>query len=337
MKVRTRTRLTVSFLFFLYVGVMNRGENNSSIVRKRGKLIPVLLITAGAVALLSFLSIFIYRVIRTNVQKLPTVTRMQHEWADKDYEGVYKTSEKLLERNPLNNTALTYRGYSSFYIGVSESDPVTAQAYINESIRALRLSLMDAKDKTAPQIKYMLGKAYFYKNIICSYHYYADLVVKYLEEAMEDGYAADDIPELLGLSYGQLGMPYESIKRFSDALLVRESDFLLFNIAKEYYTQGQISAAKQYLFQVTSNATDDALLLKSQNLLAKIYLEEEKIEEARELFEQILDKDQNSAEAHYGMGLIYELEGDAVKARAEYRKCLKIDSTYEEALKKVYK
>lgn len=320
---------------------MNRGENNSSkngsIVRKKGKLIPVLLITLGSVVVLSALSIFLYRVIKTNVQKKPTVTRLQIEWSEKDYNNVYKTSEKLLEKNPLNNTALTYHGYSAFYIGVSETDPTVAQEYIDESIRSLRLSLMDAKNKTAPQIKYMLGKAYFYKNIICCYHYYADLVVKYLEEAVAEGYSSDDIPELLGLSYGQLGMPYESIKRFSDALLVRESDFLLFNIAKEYYAQGQVSAAKQYLYQITSKASDDALLLKSQNLLAKIYIEEEKIEEAKELYEQILDKDQNSAEAHYGLGLVYELTGDAVKARAEYRKCLKIDSTFDEAVKKVYK
>ncbi|MDD5811729.1 MAG: tetratricopeptide repeat protein [Treponema sp.] len=320
---------------------MKRGENNSSnngsIVKKKGKIIPVLLISIVVVTVVSFLSIFLYRVIKTNIQKKPTVTRLQIEWSEKDYAGVYNTSDKLLEKNPLNNTALTYHGYSAFYIGVSETDPTIAQSYIDESIRSLRLALMSAKEKTAPQIKYMLGKAYFYKNIICCYHYYADLVVKYLEEAIAEGYSSDDIPELLGLSYGQLGMPYDSIKSFSDALLIRESDFLLFNIAKEYYAQGQISAAKQYLYQVTSKACDDALLLKSQNLLAKIYMEEDKIDEARELYEQILDKDQNSAEAHYGLGLVYELSGDAVKARAEYRKCLKIDSTFDEAVKKVYK
>ena len=315
----------------------NNSSNNGSIVKKKGKIIPVLLISIVVVTVVSFLSIFLYRVIKTNIQKKPTVTRLQIEWSEKDYAGVYNTSDKLLEKNPLNNTALTYHGYSAFYIGVSETDPTIAQSYIDESIRSLRLALMSAKEKTAPQIKYMLGKAYFYKNIICCYHYYADLVVKYLEEAIAEGYSSDDIPELLGLSYGQLGMPYDSIKSFSDALLIRESDFLLFNIAKEYYAQGQISAAKQYLYQVTSKACDDALLLKSQNLLAKIYMEEDKIDEARELYEQILDKDQNSAEAHYGLGLVYELSGDAVKARAEYRKCLKIDSTFDEAVKKVYK
>lgn len=320
---------------------MKKGETNSSrnstIVRKKSVILPALLISVGAVLILSFLSIFLYRVIKTNIQKKPTITRMQMEWSDKDYDSVYDTSGKYLETNPLNNTALIYRGYSAFYIGVAETEPAIAQEYINESIRALRLALMNARQKTTPQIKYMLGKAYFYKNIICSYHYYADLVVKYLEEAMEEGYASDDIPELLGLSYGQLGMPYESIKRFSDALLVRESDFLLFNIAKEYYAQGQLSAAKQYLFQVTAKASDDALLIKSQNLLARIYMDEEKIEDAQILYEEILEKDHNSVEAHYGLGLIYEKNGDTVKARAEYRKCLKIDSTFEEALKKVYR
>lgn len=341
MKIQTRTRLTVSFLFILYVGVMIKGEeirtNNGTMVRKQGMLLPVLAIIVACVALLSFVSIYAYKKINRHLHDNPSITKLQAQWAAGDYEGVYETSTALIEKNPLNNTILTHRGYAAFFIAVSQIDPTLAQEYINESIRSLRIALMTAKENTVPQIKYMLGKAYFYKDTICSYHFYADLVIKYLEEALANGFEADDIPELLGLSYGQLGMPYESIKRFSDALLVRESDFLLFNIAKEYYAQGQISASKQYLYQVTSRAQDDNLLLRSQNLLAKIYIDEEKYDEAKELFEQILDKNENSADAHYGLGIIYEKAGDMVKARAEWRKCLKIDSTYEDALKKVYR
>ena len=46
---------------------------------------------------------------------------------------------------------------------------------------------------------------------------------------------------------------------------------------------------------------------------------------------------ENSADAHYGLGIIYEKKGDLVKARAEWRKTLKIDSNYEDAIKKVYR
>ena len=311
---------------------MKRGEKNSSIVRKKGKLIPVLLIVTAAVALLSVIVVFISMWIKRN-----SGNSYKELWTARNYPAVYEKSTNDIEKNPLDNSVLIYRGYAAFYIAVSENNPELALSYIDESIRCLRVALFEAKEKTVPQIKYMLGKAYFHKNIICSYHFYADLVVKYLQEALDAGYQADDIPELLGLSYGQLGMPYESIKSFSDALLVHESPFLLFNIAKEYYAQGQISAAKQYLFQVTSNAGDDILLIKSQNLLAKIYIDEEKYEDAKALYEQVLEKDDNCAETHYGLGVIYEKNGDLIKARSEWRKSLNIDSTYEDALKKVYR
>lgn len=315
----------------------NRGEKNRSIVRRRGIFVPVLIISVLTVAVLSYVSYFTYKKISYNINNNPTVTKLQNQWSVYDYAGVYETSTSLLEKQYLSNTVLTYRGYAAFFLGVSETDSAVAQQYINESIRCLRVALMTAKEKTVPQIKYMLGKAYFYKNIICSYHYYADLVVKYLEEAKAQGYVAEDIPEFLGLSYGQLGKPYESISRFSDALLIRDSDSLLLNIAEQYYKQGQISAAKQYLFQVSAKAEDDNLLLKSQTILAKIYLEEEKYDEAKELFDAILSKNENSPDAHYGLGIIYEKNGDMVKARAEWRKTLKIDSSYEDALKKVYR
>ena len=32
-----------------------------------------------------------------------------------------------------------------------------------------------------------------------------------------------------------------------------------------------------------------------------------------------------SADAHYGLGVVYELQGDMIKARAEWRKALKFD------------
>ena len=189
-------------------------ENNSSIVRKPGKLLPALLISIAVVSVLSGISIFVYRKINYTIHNNPSVTKLASQWSEYDYAGVYETACDLTEKKFLNNTVYTYRGYAAYYLGVSETDPALAQEYINDSISSLRIALLKAKEKTIPQIKYMLGKAYFYKNIICSYHYYADLVVKYLEDAKALGYKADDIPEYLGISYGQIGMSFESIARF---------------------------------------------------------------------------------------------------------------------------
>jgi len=120
-------------------------------------------------------------------------------------------------------------------------------------------------------------------------------------------------------------------------LLIRESDSLLLSIAEQYFKLDQISASKQYLFQVISDSKDDNLLIKAQTLLGKIYIKEEKYDEAKDLFLKVLDKDSNSTDAHYSLGLIYEKNGDVTKARAQWRKVLKIDNTHEESIKKMYR
>lgn len=313
------------------------GENKKSIVRRQSILIPVIIIGIISCALLSFGGYFLYSKLSYRIHNKPSITKLNDLWLKYDYQGVYDTCTVLMEKKYFNNTILTYRGYSAFYLAVSELDTSLAQGYINESIRALRIALMNSKEKTIPQIKYMLGKAYFYKDIICSYHYYADLVVRYLEEAKALHFNADDINEYLGLSYAQLGDTTESIAHFSEVLRIRDSDSLLLSIAEQYYKKGQKTAAKQYLYRITQKADDDNLILKSRTLLGKIYVDENNIDDAEKEFNAILEKDSNSADAHFGLGLIYEKRGDMVKARAEWRKTLKIDVNYEEALKKMYK
>ena len=181
----------------------------------------------------------------------------------------------------------------------------------------------------------MLGKAYFYKNSISSYHYFADAAVEHLTKAKECGYQADDIAEYLGLSYAQLGMTMESIAAFSEALLVRESDALLLSIAEQYSKAEQNAAAKQYLFQIIQRSNDDSLVNRSRTLLGNILLKEKNFDGAQKEFEVILQKNENSADAHYGMGLIYENQGDLVKARSEWRKTLRIQVNHSGALEKI--
>lgn len=308
---------------------------NRYIVRTNSRLIPAALLTLALIALLAAAAYFVQKKVSRRIHNSPSITMLGDKWQEYDYEAVFDTSAILLEKQPFNNTVLTYRGYAAFYLAVSATEPAVSQGYIDEAIRCLRLSAMHAKKKTLPQVEYMLGKAYFYKNSISSYHYYADLAVRYLNGAKEAGYEAPDIAEYLGLSYAQLNMTMESIAAFSEALLVRESDTLLLSIAEQYFKAGQYSAAKQYLFQIVQRSTDDSLVQKSRTLLARILILEENYDEARKEYEAILEKDENAADAHYGMGLVYEKTGDLVKARAEWRKTLRIQVNHAEALEKI--
>ena len=308
--------------------------SNNSVTKKQSRLIPVILITSLIVIVLGFSIFFTVRKIKNYLNTSVTVTSLTKSWQEYDYEKVYDISRQILESKPFNNTALTYHGYASFYLAVSQIDTSLSQSFLDEAINSIRLALYNANKQLIPQLQYMLGKSYFYKNTITSY-YYADLAIKYLTLAKENGYEADDIPEYMGLSYAALGKPMESISSFTEALLIRESDSLLLSIAEQYYKIGQTAAAKQYLYRIKKDSTDDSLILRSMNLLASIYIDEKNYSDAKIELNYILEKSPNSADAYYGMGIIYEKQGDLVKARAEWRKALKLQINHQGALNKL--
>lgn len=305
-----------------------------SLVRKKNRIVPAVLIVFLVIAALVFSLFFAVRIIKNRLSSSATIKALSEKWKEYDYEEVYDISRQILEEKPFSNTALTYHGYSSFYLAVAQTDTSLSQNYLDESINSIRLALYSAKKNLVPQLEYMLGKAYFYKNTVTSY-YYADLAVKYLASAKEKGYDAKDIPEYLGLSYAALGKPMESIESFTEALLFRESDSLLLSIAEQYYKIGQLSAAKQYLYRIKKESDDVSLVLKSMELLGTIYIDEKNYTDARSEFEGILEKNKNSAAAFYGLGLVYEKQGNLVKARSEWRKALRIQINHPGALSKL--
>ena len=228
--IQTEPGLLSRLFFFIKSGKMNQLINNEKIARKKSKIIPRLIIISGIIIFIVLLSYLLFNFVIKNSAQKASISDLQKYWNAYDYESVYKISNDILIENPFNNTALTYHGYSAFYLAVSQIDTALSQSYLDEAINNMRNALLNAKHSLIPQLEYMLGKAYFYKNTITSY-YYADLAVRYLVSAKKHGYKADDIPEYLGLSYAALGQTMESISAFTEALLIRESDTLLLSIA----------------------------------------------------------------------------------------------------------
>ncbi|HOE07556.1 MAG TPA: tetratricopeptide repeat protein [Treponemataceae bacterium] len=314
----------------------NIRSNSSIVVRKKTKILARIIVIFLFISLVAASVYVISKVIiRKNNPSVPTNASIISLWNKSEYEEVYTQSGILLDENSFNGTALFYRGLSSFYLAVSQTETSAAQSYLDESINNLRIALHTADKNLQPQISYILGKAYFQRNLFSSYHYYADLAVSYLEKAVSLGYESADIPEYLGLSYANLGMTQQSIEAFTNALLVRESDILLLAIAQQYIISSNIETAKQYLFKVAKESSNDILILKSKLLLAQIYFEEQLYSEAAQEYMSILEKDPDYADAYYGLGLIYEKEGDSAKARAEWRNVLKIQVNHQGAINKL--
>lgn len=339
---RYRTRLMYPFCpnrsSFTLGGEMKKKYGLESVrSNKRDVAIRCALI-ASAFIVISGLSFFAVRFIRNHIFNTNSIESMYSNWdlhTKEGYSNVYKSAKAVLEKEPFHNTALSFLGYSAFMLAESEPDNIKSQELLDESIFGLRKAMRNCNEEALPQIQYMLGRAYFYKNKISSYNYYADLVVKYLSSATALGYQSSDIPLLLGLSYADLSETDKSIAAFTEALSIRESDTLLFNIAKQYCVAGQDTVAQQYLVRVINTSQNEDLRNESHVLLAQILINEGEFDEAEKNLNTVLEKNDNYVDAHYELGVVYEQKGDNVKARAEWRKCLRIQANHPGALRKL--
>ncbi len=312
--------------------VHNRKAN---IERQKNKFVIRICIYVSIVVAITALCVLAYRFINSKIHNSNSIAALEDNWAKYDYQKVYEISTAILADKPLNTTARMFHGYSSFFLAVSQTDNSVTEAYLKDALKSLRIALQKSEPENKGQLEYMLGRCYFYKDISSNYQYYADLAIKYLLLAQEDGYDSDDIAECLGLSYAALGETQKSIEAFGEALLVRESDTLLLSIAEQYYKIGNMANAKAYLFRVRDLTKNEDLILRTSFLLGEIFVEENELEDAEKEFRSILQKNENSADAHYGLGVLYEKQGDSAKARAQWRRVLRIQPNHEGALKKM--
>ncbi len=319
---------------------MKRGKNRQTgTVKRKSRIILRIVFILLACGALFFVAKFSYKAFMKKFNSEETVSSLYKFWDEKDYQKVYEISATILEKKFLQNAARTFHGYSSFMLAVAQNENSEVQRYLNEAIINLRIALQYAKDDVVPQIQYMLGKSYFYKDYKDNssnkdsssneHYYYADLAIKYLTLSQEAGFEADDLFEYLGLSYASLGETQLSIESFTRALQVRESDTLLLSIAEQYCNASQGRAATQYLKRVATSTQDDEILMRSLFLLAQILIDEENYDDAEVELNEILAKDPRSADAHYGLGLIYEKKNDMAKARSEWRKALALQGNHQ--------
>lgn len=309
--------------------------DTNTVVRRRRPAIKKVIISVCILIALTVILLIGLRHLLTRLNSVPSLSKVYDAWDAQDYLLVYDMTNEINTAKPYEGTSLAYHGYASFFLGVSSTDTTKSQNYINEAINSLRLSIYSAPEKLKPQIYYMLGKAYFHKDSSSAYYYYADLTIYYLNMALESGFTAPDIAEYLGLSYAQLSMTVESIAAFSEALENGESDMLLLAIAEQYIKDHQEDKALQYLYRLRAFSDDEQYQIKAGLLLGDIYTNEGKYDEAMTEYQTILEKNPENADAYYGIGIIYELQGDMAKARAEWRNALKKQVNHPGALKKL--
>ncbi|MGP1416075.1 MAG: tetratricopeptide repeat protein [Treponema sp.] len=261
---------------------------------------------------------------------IPSVRELAEDWESSSYNSVYLKSEIILKNDPFNAQALAFRGFSSYYIYVSEPEEASHITYLENTIVSLRQAMYFLREKDMGKLSYVLGKAYYQKG-----EYYADLALKYLSIAEASGLNFIDIHEFKGMAYLLLGEEEQAISSFTLALKETPSPLLLYILGETYLKIEDFQNAKQYFFETISKTKDELLQLKCRYHIGSILFDEGEFERAKDEFEAIIEKDDSSSDAHYGLGLVLEQQGQLAKARSEWRRALKLNPSHEKTREKL--
>jgi tetratricopeptide (TPR) repeat protein len=259
-------------------------------------------------------------------------------WKDGAYREVYDGCGRLLDDTPLDFFLLSLRGYAAYQLSLAQINAQDMQFYTDECISTLRKALLCKGGDRSGAVCYVLGKAYFEKG-----PYYANLTIKYLEEALSLSYRAEDIPEYLGLAYAQAHEYRKSIAAFSEALVPvageeadkGPSDILLLAIARSYIELDEYDSAFAYLAQCAETSKDFSVTASAKLLLGRVLMKKGDVEGAERQFLSVLDEGGEQADARYELGVLYAERGENTKARAEWRKVLRLDPAYTPAISRL--
>ena len=245
------------------------------------------------------------------------------EWNAGNFERVHELSVKNVADRPLSSFWLVMNGLSSYQLAVAQIKQEDTFAHIDQAIASLRKALIVGAGSMDSRARYVLGKAYFRKG-----PQYADLAVENLESASASGYEASDLHEHLGLAYATLGDYRASVVSFSKALGTDPSDLLLLSIARSYLELEEFDQAKQYLVRCAEESKDVTVSNQARLLLGASYRKAGMNEDAEKEYLAIVSRDPKNADALFALGELYAENGDTIKARAEWRKAIRIDPTH---------
>jgi len=241
------------------------------------------------------------------------------------FETAYNQSLEMLKEKPLDFYLLTIHGFSAYQLAIAQINNFDTLSFVDDCIWSLRKAVLSRDNSPDGRIYYVLGKAYYYKGLG-----YADLAVSYLEKANALGYKADDIPEYLGLSYAAIRDYRSSVAAFSLALKseAQPSDILLMSIAKSYLALDEYDSARAYLVRCLELTKDSKTTAAARLLLGGILVKMGDTSGAEAEYLKVIDQNGDNAEAHYQLGELYASGGDLTRARAEWRRTLRLDPAH---------
>jgi len=263
-------------------------------------------------------------------------------WEGRRWDEVRAASIASLASVPLDPFFLGFGGLASFYKAMELPEGEDRLALLDEAVSSIRKALVVAgRGSPRAQLSYVLGKAYYHKGSA-----FYDETVKYIEASLAAGYSASDSREYLALAYAGLGEKEKAVASFEAALAAaslaaaaREGggrpELLLLAAARAQLDAGAGERAEALLLEAVAGARDELVREKCRFLLGEIYRSRGEGAREEEQYVLVLEKDPESAEAHYRLGLLYQERGDPIRARSEWRKAVALDPMHSLARQKL--
>jgi len=236
-----------------------------------------------------------------------------------------------MEKRPYNARLLRYIGEAYYYISTSLTEGEKEES-LDRAITYLRKGIvLSHADEVLTKTYYVLGMSYFSKG-----QKYYELAAKYMLKSLDGGFADPQIYELLGYSYYKIGAFADAENYLKKAVARQPKDIARLYLAQTYKDRGKYESARKELSYLIQNSADDAIVDESYAVLVWIDFQEERFDQARKNIEKILERNEDSAFAHFWLGNIYEKEGDLISARKEWRRTLRINPKHIGAIEKLY-
>lgn len=251
-------------------------------------------------------------------------------WEGGKYDTLIEETTAALARSPMNGNALVFNGFAHFYSGIDRVSPEESEDEFLDATVALRRALLLHEPPLVGRVHYVLGKTYYHRGT-----FYYDLAASHLQQALNAGFVGSDSYKYLGLAEARLGNSEASSEAFEKAIQQEPSALLYLTAAESYRQSGQTSRAEHNLIEAIASATDDFLEQQARSRLGDLYLSQNQFEAAREQFEQIIDDNPRSADAHYWLGVAFSGMGNRERARFEWREARRIDPNHSEALSRL--
>lgn len=288
-------------------------------------------LVVGAVVALGLGAFWVTSTLSNQVTVGPAQINVLELWKSGSYDEILANGAEELKRLPLDPGTLVFSGFAAFHKGVAEVTVEKKLPLVNQSIVFLRQALLLPSVPLEPEIHYILGKAYFHKG-----KFYADLAITHLLKAQQMGYSASDMYEYLGLSYSLVARFTEASEYFLKAVERSPSDLLLWTLGQTYFQMQRYDDAVRYLRQSIDKTKDRGLEQRCRFLLGEIFTKTKQYPLAQTEYEVILQKNPNSADAHFYLGEIANAQGQKDAARVEWRKAFKIDPLHFNANQRLF-